>query len=335
MTKKKISKIPCNPKKLIFQFKNLLTPKSCIKSKRPPILSISKATKPFVKSFSPISTNSGTLSLIQSFLIPFLSETATKKTGLDEIRDLLINHVQDADRINLVLTLLSETGDHQKATGKRESMKVIGLMAEVFEDRLAPYLPKILNIMSKKLKENDPQVHDTLSASLGNLVNFTLRNLDMDTAYKSLESIFQMLFQLCSKGNRYTQIGAAMSITKTIQSCSFEFLYLMVDDISSKIIEVLRQHTCKAHIQLFECLLSLILVFEGNSDKLHESAKNILPATIDNLTNGDWNVRKIAVEVIYTLSVIIPEAIIPYKNEILEVLGHCRFDKVWLNMREY
>jgi len=295
-----------------------------------------KATKPFVKFFSPISTNLGTLFPIHNFLIPFYSETATKKTGLDEIRDLLINHVQDADRINLVLTLLSETGDHQKATGKRESMKVIGLMAEVFEDRLAVYLPKILNIMSKKLKENDPQIHDTLSASLGNLVNFTLRNLDMDTAYKNLESIFQMLFQLCSKGNRYTQIGAAMCVTKTIQSCSFEFLYLMVDDISSRIIEVLRQHTCKAHIQLFECLLSLILVFEGNSDKLHQSAKNILPVAIDNLTNGDWNVRKIAVEVIYTLSVIIPEAIIPYKHEILEVLGHCRFDKVLLlDMWEY
>jgi len=207
-------------------------------------------------------------------------------------------------------------------------MKVIGIMAEVFEEKLANFIPKILQILSKKLKENDPQMHDTLSASIGSLVSFTVRHLELDAGFKNLQAVFTMLFQLCSKGNRYTQIGSAMCVTKVIQQSPFEFLYTMVDDITAKAIEVLRQHTCKAHIQLFECLLSLILAFEGNGDKLHESAKGILPIAIDNLTNGDWNVRKIAVELIYTLSMLVPEAIRPYKHELLDVLGHCRFDKV-------
>ena len=258
----------------------------------------------------------------------FNSESSTKKTGLDEIRDLLVSHVQDSDRMNLVLTLLSETSDHQKPAGKKESMRVIGMMAEIFEDKLANFLPRILQLMSKKLKENDPQIHDTLSASLGNLITFTFRNLDLDTAYKNLNHIFTSLFQLCSKGNRYTQIGAAVCVTKSIQSSPFELLYVMVDDITLKIIELLRLHTCKAYIQLFECMLSLILSFEGNGEKLESSAKHMLPVIIDNLTNGDWNVRKIAVEVLYTLSIIGPEVIIPYKHELLDVLGHCRFDKV-------
>ena len=207
-------------------------------------------------------------------------------------------------------------------------MKVIGIMAEVFEEKLANFIPKILQILSKKLKENDPQMHDTLSASIGNLISFTVRNLELEPGFKSLQSVFGMLFQLCSKGSRYAQIGSAMCVTKVIQSSPFEFLYTMVDEIAARVIELLRQHTCKAHIQLFECLLSLIVAFEGNGEKLHVSAKNLLPIAIDNLTNGDWNVRKIAVELIYTLSVIAPETIRPYKHELLEVLGHCKFDKV-------
>lgn len=44
--------------------------------------------------------------------------------------------------------------------------------------------------------------------------------------------------------------------------------------------------------------------------------------------NSDWMARKISVDAIYTLSVLMPESLENFKNELLEVLNHCRFDKV-------
>jgi hypothetical protein len=45
------------------------------------------------------------------------------------------------------------------------------------------------------------------------------------------------------------------------------------------------------------------------------------------MTSSDWQVRKMAIDVIYTMAAILREAIAPFKNEILECLGHSRSDK--------
>jgi len=54
----------------------------------------------------------------------------------------------------------------------------------------------------------------------------------------------------------------------------------------------------------------------------------ILPLIVDNMGNADWMARKISVDAIYTLSVLMPESLENFKNELLEVLNHCRFDKI-------
>jgi hypothetical protein len=46
------------------------------------------------------------------------------------------------------------------------------------------------------------------------------------------------------------------------------------------------------------------------------------------MTNSDWQVRKMAIDVIYTMAAILREALINYKQEILEVLNHSRSDKI-------
>ncbi len=43
---------------------------------------------------------------------------------------------------------------------------------------------------------------------------------------------------------------------------------------------------------------------------------------------SDWTVRKMAIDVIYTMAAILKETISPYKGEILEVLNTARTDKI-------
>ena len=228
----------------------------------------------------------------------------------------------------MVVTFLAEQNEHQKTSTKKESIKIISLMAEIYEEKIIEILPRILALISKRLKENDGQIHSTISETIGNVIGFGLKNLNMEQSCKHLQIIFKTFYSLFNTGNKYTQIGAAMSITKAIQSSPVDCLQYMSDDITWKIIEFLKSPNCKANLQLFESILSLILAVEENIPKLNESTKNLLPVIIDNMANHDWNVRKIAVEVIYTLSVLIPDILAQHKHALLDVLNHCRFDKV-------
>ena len=42
----------------------------------------------------------------------------------------------------------------------------------------------------------------------------------------------------------------------------------------------------------------------------------------------EWHTRKIGIDVMYTIAAILGDVITPYTKEILEVLNHCRFDKM-------
>lgn len=42
----------------------------------------------------------------------------------------------------------------------------------------------------------------------------------------------------------------------------------------------------------------------------------------------DWTIRKMAIDVIYTMAAILKGVLSPYKKDILEVLNHCKTDKM-------
>ena len=50
---------------------------------------------------------------------------------------------------------------------RRELIKTYSAAAEIFEDALIPFLPKIYGYLEKKLKEGDTQLHSVISEALG------------------------------------------------------------------------------------------------------------------------------------------------------------------------
>jgi hypothetical protein len=43
---------------------------------------------------------------------------------------------------------------------------------------------------------------------------------------------------------------------------------------------------------------------------------------------NEWTIRKLSIDVIYTMAAILRETLIPFKKDILEVLNRCRSDKL-------
>jgi hypothetical protein len=85
------------------------------------------------------------------------------------------------------------------------------LAAEIFEEALIPFLPKILASLQKKLKDGTTQIQEAVSDALGQLVFYIINKVD---DYKEkrdlLENFFKLPLQLLEKSpNKNVQGGAA------------------------------------------------------------------------------------------------------------------------------
>lgn len=80
------------------------------------------------------------LSILNKF-----SDAHTLKTGIEEVKRFMMNDITDTDRMNAFLNALSDHNEHMKPQQKKEYIKIYGLAAEIFEDSLIQFLPKILS----------------------------------------------------------------------------------------------------------------------------------------------------------------------------------------------
>lgn len=228
----------------------------------------------------------------------------------------------------LVIGCLSESNEHQKSSTKKELIKVLAVMAEVFEDKLLELFPKVIQLIAKRIKEGDPQLNTPSAETMGAIVSYCLKGLSVDEYCNCLRSALKIFFAIFSKNVKQAQIGAAMCISKIIQTSLVEPLTEIIDQVMLKLLEVMKWSTCSAHLQLLEAILSLILAMEDNIEKLQQNAKILLPIVVDNMTNPDWNVRKIAIEIIYTIAILSPDVLSTHRTDLVELLNQLRFDKV-------
>lgn len=269
-----------------------------------------------------------TQSFRQTFLssLSKLSNNATLKTGFEEIRELLIIHMKDNERLMIVLSSLSEIHQqHQKPSTRKEYIKVYGLIAEIYEDKILEIFPKIILSLNKRLKEGDNQLNQTISETMGQLIEHIFKHIDPQEALKPLSAALFLFFENFQHDQKNTQISSAMCISRIIQTSPVNCLEFLMSKILAKIKEAFSSGYCKSQTQLLESVLSLIL---GVEEKFQEHLDEILPLLLEAMLNTDWNVRKIANDIIYTLCVLLPEAVITHKEEIVKHLNSCRFDKI-------
>jgi hypothetical protein len=84
------------------------------------------------------------------------ADNHTLKTGIEEMKKFMMNDITDTERMNVFLNALFDHNEHMKPQQKKEYIKVYGVAAEIFEESLIPFLPKILSNLSKKIKEDGP-----------------------------------------------------------------------------------------------------------------------------------------------------------------------------------
>ena len=94
--------------------------------------------------------------------------------------------------------------------------------------------------------------------------------------------------------------------------------------VSEKVLSFLSSSHYKTKTQILEALISLIVAVEVHFE---EFAVPYIPHLIESMQNSEWSTRKCAIDVIYTLAALIPDVLIPFKQELVESLNNLRFDK--------
>ena len=59
----------------------------------------------------------------------------------------------------------------------------------------------------------------------------------------------------------------------------------------------------------------------------HPYVKQFLPFMIECASSKDQEIKKMAIDVIYTVAAILPPTLSPFKDHLIEVLNESRFDK--------
>ena len=67
----------------------------------------------------------------------------------------MTEHITNTDRMNAFLFMLQEHNEHMKPNHRRELIKLYSTAAEIFEEALVPFMPKLMNFINRKLKDND------------------------------------------------------------------------------------------------------------------------------------------------------------------------------------
>jgi len=109
--------------------------------------------------YSHIETNQEFRQCLLQSLSKF-SDTHTQMTAVEEVKELMTEHIINTERMNTFLYTISEQNQHMKSSQKKEYIKLYGLAGEIFEETLLPFVPKIMTYIQKKLKENDHHLHE-------------------------------------------------------------------------------------------------------------------------------------------------------------------------------
>jgi hypothetical protein len=87
-----------------------------------------------------------------------------------------------------------------------------------------------------------------------------------------------MVFTNLNQPGKIVQSGAALCLTKIIQNSPLEALKMTMEDLCQGLLDVLNSNNCRAHTQILESLIALLLSVEHDFEPF---AVNFLPTLLE------------------------------------------------------
>ena len=124
---------------------------------------------------------------------------------------------------------------------------MFGVAAEIFGEALVPYVPKILQALTKLIKEEaTTRLHVAIAETVGNLVLQTVDKLITTAEQQDLfeNQYLRFVFNLIEKSNNKIAQSCAIScLSKVVVCCPDAILVGSLEETTDKIVILLKMKT--------------------------------------------------------------------------------------------
>ncbi|KAL4455139.1 hypothetical protein ABPG74_006521 [Tetrahymena malaccensis] len=280
----------------------------------------------------------------------------TVDAALLEMKQILSNYgeIGKQERLSALCDTLLESKNNLSSKQKKDVLKVLGIIGEIYQKYVFISWNKICKVLSKKICDDDANTYLALAENVGILVQKAFQIDQSSQDYQEFEikqfwdQLMGLYFSLiqCSSSSladKKKSVASSMCLSISIQSIPQT---LIIDDrinICLQIMKPIEKTNIAAENQLLDCLLSLIVACE---EQFEDCCEYCVPFVIDQLSkeqniltqnainmnlnsqSSNWQKRKICIDIIYTLSVLTPPYISLYKDQCIEVVSSFKYDKI-------
>ena len=275
-----------------------------------------------------------------------LTKPSTKEVGYELFLKLILKNLYSSSSMSFILSQLSEFIPPLPPKEKEPCLKLLSL---VFFDPLQStssqntqnskkktiyyqYLSSVLSIIQSITKDSNNSIFTSIANTYAEIVQ-NLMPTDISYASEELnmeeKRAYEMLQGFCiynmKQEEKANRIIGSLCLTKLVENCPIVLQEHYMKFIWDNIINFIETKNYTAKYELLNCLISLILGAEG---LFSQYANATLYKVLDFLTEDDWNKRKLALNVIYTLIFYCKDEIMPLKEHIINFLRVLKTDKI-------
>ena len=272
-----------------------------------------------------------------------LTKASTKEVGYELFLKLILKNLSSPSSISYIISQLSEFIPPLSPKEKEPCLKLLSLiffnpiqdMQNQINKKNSIYyqfLSPILSIIQSITKDSNniifPQIANTYAEIVQNImptdISYATEELNMEEkrAYEMLQGFCIYNMKQEEKANR---IIGSLCLTKLVENCPVVLQEQYMKFIWDNIMNFIDTKNYTAKYELLNCLISLILGAEG---LFTQYANATLYKVLDFLAEDDWNKRKLALNVIYTLIFYCKDEVMPLKDHIINFLRVLKTDKV-------
>ena len=272
-----------------------------------------------------------------------LTKASTKEVGYELFLKLILKNLSSPSSISYIISQLSEFIPPLSPKEKEPCLKLLSLVffnpIQDLQNQINKknsiyyqFLSPILSIIQSITKDSNniifPQIANTYAEIVQNImptdISYATEELNVEEkrAYEMLQGFCIYNMKQEEKANR---IIGSLCLTKLVENCPVVLQEQYMKFIWDNIMNFIDTKNYTAKYELLNCLISLILGAEG---LFTQYANATLYKVLDFLTEDDWNKRKLALNVIYTLIFYCKDEVMPLKDHIINFLRVLKTDKV-------
>ncbi|XP_030512995.1 TORTIFOLIA1-like protein 4 [Rhodamnia argentea] len=245
-----------------------------------------------------------------------LSDRDTLALATSELESIALNLTNDS--FSSFLSCIHNTDDASRSPVRRQCVNVLALLSRSHGDALSPHLPKIVSIITRRLRDADSAVRLACVAAAAAV------------AAKVTRPPFSLLMKplmetLAAEQDANSQIGAAMCIAAAVEAAPEPEVEVLRRALP-RVAKLLKSEGFKGKAAAMGMIGSIV----GVSGVVNKGILDwLVPCALEFLSSEDWNARKAAAEALGRVAAVAErELVVEHKASCVKCLESRRFDKV-------